>query len=140
MAFEQRLDIGNRPAAHFLVHSADDPPLHFLVEALLEHPERLGRGDDCQRVEVIAKHALLQLLGGVLDPAVLLLLLEIGFFVSGTVRSEALPDCPRSVGFYFPVLALVSPRIVAFGAKVDLVSIAMVAEEQDLAAVGDEYL
>ena len=32
LAVEQRLDVGDRAAAHFLVDGADDPPLDFLVQ------------------------------------------------------------------------------------------------------------
>jgi hypothetical protein len=36
MTIKESLDVRDRTAAHFLVHSADDPLLHFLVKALAE--------------------------------------------------------------------------------------------------------
>ena len=60
---------------------------------LAEDAERLGRGDDRERVMVVAQHAPLQLFGGILDPAVLFLLMEVGLHhrrstraVSGALR------------------------------------------------------
>src|SRR4029079_10153704 len=78
---EQRLDVGNGAAGHFLVYGADDAPLDLLVEVLLEHAQRLGRSDNGERFKIAPEDAFLQLVSGVLDPAIFLKLVEVGFFV-----------------------------------------------------------
>src|SRR5215472_1241394 len=50
---EQGFDVGDGPAAHFLVHCADQALLDFLVETFLEDSERFWRSDNRERVEVI---------------------------------------------------------------------------------------
>jgi hypothetical protein len=78
-----------------------------LWRLLLEHAERLGRGDDRQRVEIVAKRARLQLVGGVLDPAVLFLLVEVGLLIGRAAVAEALlVVVSRRVGLDLAVLAV----------------------------------
>ncbi len=55
---QQRLDVWDRAAGHFLRNSTDDPLGRFVVELLADDAERLGRGDDRQRLEVIIEDAL----------------------------------------------------------------------------------
>ena len=89
------------------------------MKAFAEHSERLGRSDDGERVEVVAKCAVLELVGRVLDPAVFFLLLEIGLLVGRAARAEALLDRPRRVGLALPVLALLA-GVMRLGAQGDL--------------------
>ena len=137
MAVQQRFDVRDRPAGHFLVDRADDAPLDLLVECLLEYAERLGRSDDGERIEIVAQDAGPELVRGVLDPAVFLLLVEVGLLVGRMTRSEALLHRAGSVGLDLSVLAIL-PRVMRFGPEVDLALVAMIAEEQHLAAVGDQ--
>ena len=73
-----------------LLKVADDPPLDFLVKLLAQDTQRSRRGDDRQRVEIIAQGPLLQLVGGILDPAVLVLLVEVGFAQRRAAETKAL--------------------------------------------------
>ena len=73
----------------------------------------------------------------VLDPAVFFLLLEIGFFVGAVPIAEALLGRPRRVGSQVAILA-VRARVMRLGPEVDLVFVAVIAEEQRLAAIGDQ--
>jgi len=86
MSVEERFDIGNRASAHLLVHSADDAFLDFLVKLLSERTERLWRGHDCERLEIAAQCTSLELFRCFLDPANLLLLMEVRF--TGGVRGS----------------------------------------------------
>ena len=65
--------------------------------SILEHAERLGRSDDRERIEVVAQRALLQLVGGILDPAVFFLLVEVGFLIGRAAVADALLDRARRV-------------------------------------------
>jgi len=45
---------------------------------------------------------------------------------------------PRSIALDLPILALVAPGVVRLGAQVNLILVPVIAEEQHLAAVGDQ--
>src|SRR5690349_2793974 len=137
MIVEKGLDIRDRPSGHFLVHRADDPLLDFGVEALLEYPQRLWRGNDRQCVEVASQCSRSQLVRGVLNPLVLLLLVEVGLFIGGSAVTAALLGRSRRVGLDLAIFAIVA-LTMSFGPKIDLIVIPVVAEEQHLAAVGDQ--
>src|SRR5690242_4933310 len=129
---KQRLDVGDGAAAHLLVDGADQPLLHFLVQAFAEHSERLWRRDDRERIEIVAEHTVLQLVRRILDPAILFLLLEVRLFVSRPSVAKALLHQTGRVRLNVPVLALVLARVMRFRAKVDLIFVAVIAEEQHL--------
>src|SRR3954453_2409910 len=119
MAVQKRLDVGDRATAHFLVDGADDAPLDLLVEFLAQGAERPGGSNDSKRFEVVAQDSLLQLVGGVLDPAVLFLLVEVGLLHRRTEGVPAAGGGPyrgsaRRVGPEFPVL-VIFPFVVRLG-------------------------
>ena len=125
-------------AAHFLVDGADDAPLDLLVQLLAKDSERLGRRDNRERLEIVAQHAGLQLVGGVDDPAIFLLLLEIGFLVGRTAKAETLLVRSGRIGLDLAVFAVLA-RGVLLGPEVDLIFVSVIAEEEHLAAVGDQH-
>ncbi len=100
-------------------------------------PSALGGATIASASKSLAQRTRLELVGRILDPAVLFLLLEVGFLVGRAAITDALLHHPRSVGPEVAVLA-VGPLVVRLGAEVDLLLVAMIAEEQHLAAVGDQ--
>src|SRR5918993_1326084 len=137
LAGQQLLDVGDRAVGHFLVERQDNPLLDLLVKLLAESAERLGRGNDRQSVKVVSKSSLLQLLRRVLHPPVFLLLVIVGLIHRGAAVAHALLARPRRIGLDLAILAVLA-SVVRFGAQVDLVLVAVIAEEENLRSVGDK--
>ena len=103
---DQRLDVGDRVAGHFLGDFAHHAARGFLVELLAQFAERLGRGDDRQRVEIMGEGALVDFLGRGLGPAIFLKLVEVGFLIGrAAIADRRLGRRPGPSVFISPSLA-----------------------------------
>src|SRR5436190_5977921 len=134
MADKEGLDVGYRAARHFLRNLAHQPTLRFLVQFLPQLTESLWRRDDRQSFEVVAEDALIDCIGRGMSPAGLFQLVEVGFLHCR--RAEAIARLRRTGGVTldFVVLA-VGALVMRLSPEVDLVLVAMIAEEEGLAAV-----
>ena len=97
MIFQQRLNVWDGTATHFLVDGAHNPLFDLFVKVLAKVAKGPWRGDDRKGIEVTAKHPPLELIRCVLDPAVLFLLVEVGFAKCRTGASPAAWSSPRSL-------------------------------------------
>jgi hypothetical protein len=96
LAGQHVLDVRKRAVGHFLVEGRDDAALDFLVQLLAEDTQRPRGSDDGERVKIIAQRADLQFVGGILDPAILVLLVEIRFAQGGAPEAKLCFDEPAA--------------------------------------------
>src|SRR3546814_9174837 len=118
---------------------ADDPPGYLLVPERAKLAHRARGSDDDERVELLRERHLIDLFGKVACEAILLLLVKIGLIhrAAGKAGAGRGGRLARGVGLDVAVLAIFA-RPVRGGAQVDLAFVALIAQEQRLAAVGDE--
>ena len=98
----------------------------------LRTPSALGGATIARASKSSPKSPFLQVFGRVLDPTVFFLLLEVRLLVGRMAKAEALLHRPRRIGAEVALLPVL-PCIVTFRAKVDLVLVAVIAKEEDLA-------
>jgi hypothetical protein len=72
-----------------------------LCSLLAQFAERLGRGDDRQRFEIVGQRALVDRFRGGLGPAIFLQLVEVGFLIGRAAAvAGGLPDRARRIGLH----------------------------------------
>jgi hypothetical protein len=130
-------DVGQRPVGHLFGKLHDNPTLNLFMQMLAQFAERFRRRDDGKRLEISTQCAMAQLFSRLGSKTVFLELMKVGFVDRRPTISAALRGQAGAVGLDIAVLAILS-LFVRFGHKVDLRSLALVAEEKHLGTIGNK--
>ncbi len=136
-AHQHRGNVGQRSVGHFLGQFHDNPALNFFVQMFAKFAESFWRSDNNKCLKIPCQRAKPQLVCSVGGIAIFVELVKIGFVYSRVAITTALRGQTGTVGFQLMVLA-VRTLVVGLRDQFDMIALALIAEEQHLAAIGDK--